>query len=153
MNDHCAPVAGRAAERDEWGRTGLHYAAADVDLAALERWLAVENVNVADNNGWTPLHFGAQAAAQQICERLLDAGADVHALTARGMPPIYHAAMAHCRDPIATIRILRARGADPTRSTIRTYFGTCSPLEVIREVRNRPEIQSEFTDLLGQGQP
>lgn len=56
-------------------------------------------------------------------ERLLDAGAVIHAVTEKGMPAIYWAATAASGDPAAAIRLLRARGADPRRETIQTYFG------------------------------
>ncbi|MFE7802519.1 ankyrin repeat domain-containing protein [Nocardia sp. NPDC057440] len=114
-------------DRDEWGRTLLHRAAAYGDLDAVERLLGTEDVNARDNEGWTPLHFAAQAADPEIVVRLLDAGADIDALNGKGMPPIYWAIMARGGDPIMTVRLLRARGADPTRSTIEGYFGTRSP--------------------------
>lgn len=136
--------------RDEWGRIPLHYAAAEGDLAAVERLLAAEDVSAVDDEGWTPLHFAAQAAAPDVIERLLDAGADVNAVTEKGMPPIYWAATATGGDPVAAIRVLRARGADPTRKTIKTYFGPESPLHFIEETRNKPHIRAEFADLLNE---
>ncbi|WP_280365730.1 ankyrin repeat domain-containing protein, partial [Nocardia wallacei] len=80
-------------ELDELGRTELHYAARDGDLAAVNRWLATENVNLADHAGWTPLHFAAQAGAPAVVERLLDSGGDIDALTEKGHPAIYWAAV------------------------------------------------------------
>ncbi|MFQ6397562.1 ankyrin repeat domain-containing protein [Nocardia sp. KC 131] len=135
-------------QRDEWGRTPLHYAALNGDLDAIERLLATEDVNVRDNEDWTPLHFAAQDAHPDAVERLLDAGADVDALTDKGMPAIYWAATATGGDPVATIRVLRARGADPRRETIKTYFGPKSPLHFINETTNKPHIKAEFADLL-----
>ncbi|WP_405160791.1 ankyrin repeat domain-containing protein [Nocardia sp. NBC_01499] len=135
-------------QRDEWGRTPLHYAALKGDLDAIERLLATEDVNVRDNDDWTPLHFAAQEAQPQAVERLLDAGADIDALTEKGMPAIYWAATANGGDPVATIRALRARGADPRRETIKTYFGLKSPLHFIKETTNKPHIRAEFADLI-----
>ncbi|WP_280317636.1 ankyrin repeat domain-containing protein [Nocardia wallacei] len=133
---------------DEFGRTALHYAARDGNLAAVERLLATEDVNLADEEGWTPLHFAADAGAADVVARLLDAGADVHALTEKGMPAIYWAATTGRGHPVETIRVLRGRGADPTRETIKGYFGAKSPLYYISEPGTRPEIRAEFADLI-----
>ncbi|WP_067665904.1 ankyrin repeat domain-containing protein [Nocardia miyunensis] len=138
-------------ELDEYGRSLLHYAALEGDLAEVERLLATEDVNLPDSEGWTPLHFAANRGRPQVVERLLDAGADVNAVTAKGMPAIYWAAVARVGEPVQTIRILRTRGADPTGKTITDkygYFPPKSTLDVIREWRNFPEIVAEFADLL-----
>lgn len=132
---------------DEWGRTALHYAALHGDLDATTRLLTTEDVNLPDIHGWTPLHFAAQEANPAAIERLLDAGADIHAVTEKGMPAIYWAATAASGDPVAAIRLLRARGADPRRETIHTYFGLKSALHFINETANNPSIQAEFADL------
>ncbi|WP_280316934.1 ankyrin repeat domain-containing protein [Nocardia wallacei] len=138
-------------ELDEFGRSPLHYAAVDGDLAAVERLLNTEDVNLADAEGWTPLHFAARSAAAPVVERLLDAGADIDAVTEKGMPAIYWAAVARSGDPVQTIRVLRARGADPTRKTIKDdYFPPESPLYFISESGIAPEIRAEFADLLDQ---
>lgn len=135
-------------QRDEWGRTPLHYAALDGDLDAIERLLVTEDVDVRDNDDWTPLHFAANRGHSAAVQRLLDAGADIDALTEKGMPAIYWAAVAKAGDPVATIRVLRARGADPRRETIKTYFGDKSPLHFIKETTNKPHIRAEFADLI-----
>ncbi|WP_433521670.1 ankyrin repeat domain-containing protein [Nocardia pseudovaccinii] len=72
-------------QRDEFGRTALHYAAADADLDAVRRLLGTEDVNARDNHDWTPLHFAAQAGAPELVALLLDAGADIAAVTDKGM--------------------------------------------------------------------
>lgn len=135
---------------DEFGRTPLHYAAVDGDLTAVERLLGTEDVNLADREGWTPLHFAASAGAPDVVARLLDSGADIHALTEKGMPAIYWAAVAKRGNPVETIRVLRARGADPTRETIKGYFGAKSPMFYIQEPGTDPEIRAEFADLINE---
>ena len=51
---------------DSYGRTPLHYAAADSKLDEVARLLAVgANVNAQDDNGWSPLHFAAQASSSE----------------------------------------------------------------------------------------
>jgi ankyrin repeat protein len=133
---------------DEFGRTPLHYAAAEADLAAVQRLSNTEDINATDNNGWTALHFAAQAAAPDVIAYLLDAGADIDAVTAKGHPAIYWATKAASGDPVAAIRLLRARGADPTKETIHTYFGPRSTLYTVQQVSNKPHIRAEFADLI-----
>ncbi|MFF0495667.1 ankyrin repeat domain-containing protein [Nocardia aobensis] len=135
---------------DEFGRTALHYGARDANLDDVERLLDTEDANLADNQGWTPLHFAANAGAPDVVTRLLAAGADIDALTDKGMPAIYWAAVANRGNPVETIRVLRAHGADPTRETIETYFGLKSPLHFIAETRNKPEIRAEFAGLINE---
>ncbi|WP_063066472.1 ankyrin repeat domain-containing protein [Nocardia violaceofusca] len=135
---------------DEFGRTALHYAARDANLDEVEQLLDTEDGNLADDQGWTPLHFAANAGAPDVVTRLLGAGADIDALTDKGMPAIYWAAVAKRGNPVETIRVLRAHGADPTRETIETYFGLRSPLQFITETGNKPEIRAEFGDLINE---
>ncbi|MBO0883090.1 MAG: ankyrin repeat domain-containing protein [Mycobacterium sp.] len=138
-------------ELDEFGRSPLHYAALEGDLATVERLLAVEDVNLADREGWTPLHFAARMGRVDVVARLLDSGADVNALTDKGMPPIYWAAVAGVGDPVETIRVLRAHGADVTSKTITDdYFPPESPLYFIKESGTDPAIRAEFADLIDQ---
>ncbi|OBA50065.1 hypothetical protein A5789_02900 [Nocardia sp. 852002-51101_SCH5132738] len=139
-------------ELDEFGRTPLHYAALDGDTDTIETLLATEDVTLADHAGWTPLHFAAQMGRDEVVARLLDAGADVNAVTEKGMPAIYWAAVATTGNPAQTIRILRTRGADPTRKTIKSYFGPKSTLDFIADPRadRDPAILAEFADLIEQ---
>ena len=63
---------------DKLGRTALHYAA-----NRGSRWqcalllLLGFKANSPDDNGWTPLHFAAQANSPGVTRSLLRAGADV----------------------------------------------------------------------------
>lgn len=140
-------------ELDEYGRTPLHYAALDGDMATIERLLAVEDVNLADYQGWTPLHFAANRGRADVVARLLDAGADVNAVTEKGMPAIYWAVVARAGDQVQTIGVLRARGADPTRKTIRDaygYFPARSTLDYVTDpgASRDPAVVAAFADLI-----
>jgi len=135
------------ADTDEWGRLPLHYAALEGELGEVRDLLATTDVNIVDNEGWTPLHFAASVGRTDTVELLLDHGADVDAVTKKGMPAIYWAATATEGDPISTIRVLRAHGADPRRETIKTYFGLKSSLHYINEWDSDNPIRAEFADL------
>jgi ankyrin repeat protein len=64
--------------RDRMGRTAVHYAAADGDVAGLRGLVARgADPDAADNAGWTPLHFAAQAQDPRAAEALLATGAAV----------------------------------------------------------------------------
>ena len=132
---------------DEWGRLPIHYAARDGDTD-IQSLIAAAGPDIRDNDGWTPLHFAAMFGHAETVRLLLDAGADIDATTNDGKPAIYLAAKSARGDAIGTIRLLRARGADPTAETIKSYFGLRSPLHYIREWGNRDAIQAEFADLL-----
>lgn len=66
--------------------------------------------NLADNAGWTPLHYAAWfGSGTVILTELLDHGARIDARNDRGITPLYFAA-ATGHDP--QVRLLLARGAD-----------------------------------------
>ena len=47
------------------------------------------NVNQAMHDGDTALHFACQSGFVDVCEYLLDHGADIHAVGLRGTTPLY----------------------------------------------------------------
>jgi len=98
---------------DEYGRTPLHYAALDRDLAAVKQLLAAgADPATPDDDGWTPLHFAAQEYAPDVCAALLAAGAPVDTQDAYGNTPLWRAAFeSNGRGEV--IALLRAHGADP----------------------------------------
>ncbi|WP_280316933.1 ankyrin repeat domain-containing protein [Nocardia wallacei] len=140
---------------DEYGRTALHYAVRDGDLTAVNRRLDTEDVTLTDHSRWTPLHFVAQAGVPKVVTRLLDAGADLDALTEKGHPAPYWAAVTSMASPAGTTRVLRARGTDPTRNTTIDRYGRFpakSVLDILTapDRRRGPEIFAEFPDVINE---
>jgi ankyrin repeat protein len=100
-------------ENDEFGRSPLHYAAANGDTEEVTRLLAVgADPTLADNVGFTPLHFAAQEQHPAVIGMLLDAGADVQAADRWGNTPLWRAVFTAHGD-IATSTVLLAAGANP----------------------------------------
>jgi ankyrin repeat protein len=100
---------------DREGRSALHYAARDGDLAAVEKLVAAGgDVNLQDKRGWAPLHFAAQACSEDVTGYLLAHGASVDLQDSFGNTPLSTATFASRGDG-AVIRVLRAAGADPKR--------------------------------------
>ncbi|WP_072802941.1 ankyrin repeat domain-containing protein [Rhodococcoides yunnanense] len=134
---------------DKGGRVPLHYAALDGEIDKVRRLLGDSNdPDPRDLEGWTPLLFASRAAHTGIIALLLDAGARVDAVTDKGYPALYWAIVGAGKDPVGTIRLLRARGADPEAKTMKGTFGLKSPLDHLRKFRGKPEICAEFADLL-----
>ncbi|NYF55778.1 ankyrin repeat domain-containing protein [Micromonospora purpureochromogenes] len=73
-------------------------------------------VNASDANGWTPLHFAAQAQSAPVAAELLAAGATV-SLDEHGNTPLWRAVFNHRTEP-AALRTLLAAGADPDRDNV-----------------------------------
>ena len=129
---------------DEFGRSPLHYAAADNDLAAFRAELAradADAVNLADRAGWTPLHFAAQVQSAEMIKLLLERGAAVDPVDRHGNTPLMTAVSKYGGDP-APIAALRAAGADPMR---KNNYGVC-PLVSARQVANF-DVATCFADL------
>jgi ankyrin repeat protein len=100
---------------DREGRSELHYAARDGDLAAVQEFVAAGfDVNLQDKRGWTALHFAAQACSEKVTSFLLAHGAAVDLEDAYGNTPLSTATFAS-RGEGAVIRVLRAAGADPKK--------------------------------------
>ena len=128
---------------DRSGRSGLHYAAMENDVAAIERHLAAgDDPNRADTReGFRPLHFAAQEQAVEAAKALLEAGADVDSPNRHGNTPLLVAVL-HCRGDGRLITLLREHGADPhaTNATGKT------PVGLARLIANYP-VAAFFEDL------
>ena len=101
----------RPLDRD--GRSDLHYAARDGDLAAVQKLVSLgADVNLQDKHGWAPLHFAAQACSEDVTTYLLAHGASVDPEDAHGNTPLFRATFASRGDG-NVIRALRTAGANP----------------------------------------
>jgi ankyrin repeat protein len=117
---------------DREGRSDLHYAARDGDVAAVRRLLAAgEEVNLPDKRGWTPLHFAAQAVSAAVTEVLLAHGAAVDPQDSFGNTPLSTATFSSRGDG-SVIRVLRSAGADPMKKN----KSGVSPLSLARTIAN-----------------
>ncbi len=127
---------------DRYGRTDLHIAARDGDVARLKALLAAgADPRAADNEGWTPLHVAAHSYGPSACEALLAAGAQVDAVDAYGNTPLWRATFESCgRGEI--IHILRRSGADPR---LRNSRGV-SPVALARTIANY-DVAQYFNDI------
>ena len=132
---------------DEYGRTPLHYAAADGDTSQVEKLLRTgllrkaADPNALDDNGWSPLHFAAQAQSAPVTAALLQAGADVSLRDSFGNTPLFRA-VSSFRGDGSVIQLLRSAGADP----IAPNHSGVTPVEFARTVANY-DIAEFFTDL------
>ena len=127
---------------DEYGRTPLHHAASDADVARVAALLGEgANPGLPDDDGWTPLHFAAQAQAVEVVRRLLEAGAPVDATDADGNTPLWRAAF-YSSCPTELIVLLRRAGADPCRANLHGV----TPLQLVRDTAT-PVLAPLFADL------
>src|SRR5512143_1543831 len=103
---------------DEYGRTPLHYAAADGLAEEVGRLLSAgADANAQDDDGWTPLHFAAQANSAAVTASLLSAGANTELKDSFGNTPRFRAVFASQGDG-SVIRSLLAAGADPNAANL-----------------------------------
>ena len=127
---------------DRAGRTPLHYAADDGDVARVKELLATGlDARAADDDGWTPLHFAAQKYAAEVVQLLLQAGAAVDPRNAQGNTPLFKAVF-NSRGNGDVIKLLRANGADPFAKNAHGV----SPLKLARTIANF-DVRQFFSDL------
>ena len=72
---------------------------------------------MADQDGWTPLHWAAWIGHQDVAKLLLDGGADLNMVTQHGGTPLHWAANNGRK---TVVQLLLERGAWPN---IRDQFG------------------------------
>jgi ankyrin repeat protein len=117
---------------DEDGRTPLMHAvlAEDADPSIVR--LLIDrgaDVNAADRQGWTALHFGGRDQNPELVRILLDACAEVDPVDAYGDTPLWRA-VSELGSDTRTVDLLLERGADPER---KNNYGI-SPLDLAREL-------------------
>jgi ankyrin repeat protein len=127
---------------DRHGRNDLHHACFDGDAGRVAALLAGGlDPGAPDDDGRTPLHAAVQAWSLPCCLALLDAGAPVDATDAHGNTPLSNAVF-ESRGRGELIKLLRERGADPTRPN---NHGV-SPLGLARTIANF-DVRQFFADL------
>lgn len=117
---------------DEFGRTPLHYAAADGDSVLVQRLIASgADVNALDVNRWTPLHFAAQAVSATVAAKLIEAGANVAIRDRFGNTPLFRAVFSSSGDG-SVIELLLSAGADPNAPN----ESDVTPIKLARTIAN-----------------
>ena len=100
-------------KKDELHRTELHCACVDANVQQIRALLeAGADPSASDANGWTPLHFAAQANCAEGARILIDAGAAIDPEDRDGNTPLSKAVFSSRGDG-AVITMLLAAGADP----------------------------------------
>lgn len=96
---------------DSLGQTALIAAIGNNSLDEVKLLLARgADPNLADNAGWTPLHFATWFGSTSVLlKELLDHGAGINARNDRGITPLYFASVAGHE---AQVKLLLDRGAD-----------------------------------------
>jgi ankyrin repeat protein len=98
---------------DRAGRSPLHYQAFEGPLEDLAGALeGGADPNIADVNGWMPLHFAAQALDPVRVRLLLEHGAEVDPQNRFGVTPVGVALMNAREDDHGVIGLLLGAGAD-----------------------------------------
>ena len=100
---------------DRAGRSPLHYAAVEGRAADVAAYLHEhgDQVNFADEDGFTPLHFAAQQQHAEVAAMLIDAGADLNARNRFGNTPLWGALFNVRSGGGEVVRVLLDAGADP----------------------------------------
>lgn len=106
---HVTPDAARA------GRSPLHYAALEGRAADVAAYLYEhgDEVNFADEDGFTLLHFAAQQQYADVAAVLIDAGADLNARNRFGNTALWGALFNVRSGDGEVVRVLLDAGADP----------------------------------------
>lgn len=127
---------------DSYGRTPLHYAAADSKHDEVAKLLAAgADVNAQDDNGWSPLHFSAQALSSECTAELLRAGADHSLQDSFGNTALFRAVFSSYGDG-SVIQLLRQAGAN----SFEVNKHGVSPISLARTIANH-DVAQFFSDL------
>jgi ankyrin repeat protein len=131
---------------DEYGRTPLHYAAAESRRDEVAQLLAAgADANAQDDNGWTAMHFAAQAVSAECTAVLLRSGADISLCDLYGNTALWRAVFSSKEDG-SVIRLLREAGSNPLANN---NHGV-SPTSLARSISNF-DLAKYFTDIVDCG--
>lgn len=93
---------------------GIWSAAMDGDLRRVQRFIEKgTDPNLADNFGYTALHYSSRHGHVSVCSFLLKSGADSNAQTHGGSTALHRAA--YCGH-LQVVELLLENGADPTKT-------------------------------------
>jgi ankyrin repeat protein len=119
-------------EQDQLHRSRLHDACVHADMQQLRTSLeAGANPNATDANGWTPLHFAAQANWPEGAMALIEAGAAIDPEDGHGNTPLFRAVF-NSRGHGAVIKVLLEAGADASH---KNRYGV-SPRSLAQTIAN-----------------
>jgi ankyrin repeat protein len=99
------------------------------------------DVDAQDDDGWSPLHFGAQSGSKSVVTALLGAGADVTLRDRFGTTPLFRTVFCS-RGEAGMMHLLRKAGADPESPNNSGVF----PLKLTRTIANF-DVARLFSDL------
>ncbi|GFS30210.1 inversin-A [Nephila pilipes] len=108
---------GAALQRDRTGKTALHYCAENVDVDCASRVLAAAPslLNVADDEGYTPLHLAVISGNQSMVKYLLTKGADSRAVDSEKHSCVHWATVS---GDLECLDLLINAGGDPSTPDI-----------------------------------
>lgn len=107
-------------EEDTQKMTLLHHAAFSGNLPVVRAMFAVQpnrsvNLDAADSDGWTPLHYAADRGHVEVAQVLLDEGANVNARDTSKRTPLHLAALTGL---VEVMKVLLANGASKTAKNV-----------------------------------
>ena len=118
---------------DRYGRNELMSCVIDNDLSQVKAILKTAvDVNLQDDNGWTALHFAAQAFNEELIVYLLKKKADPNVQNGYGNTPLW-VALFNCQGQKTKVfDAFLKHGANPQ---LKNYSGS-SPLDLAETVAN-----------------
>ena len=130
---------------DIFGESSLYRSARDGNRVLMKLLLEHQaDVNVRTGNGRliTSLHFAAQVEELDICQLLLEHGADLASRNSDGFVPLH---VASGRGHLNVVEEFLGRGADPNAQDVRRWaplhWASSGPLEVVQSlVRHGAEL-------------